>query len=179
MMRPLLTRAAGWVLATALVLVSSCATTFHRTLDQEVAATLTAFEVKNPTLPKLLERAAGYVVFPTVGRVHPKKGVRKDIGVLFVDGEPVEQIELTQVREPGPIRGALYGEIVVLLDQSLVGTLRVDGLAVPNAGNDVGAHVSTAAIAAAESGIVVFTTERDSLLQTESVLGQRLAVAKD
>lgn len=74
---------------------------------------LKRIEAKNKGLPAELEKAAGYAVFPSVGRAGVLLGGGYGHGLVFVRGDPIGEATISQVTLGVQVGGQTFSEIVI------------------------------------------------------------------
>lgn len=86
-------------------------------IQKRVEATLTRLERKDPGLKKLLAKAHGYAVFPSVGKAALVVGGAYGRGAVFEKGKMIGHATLSQVTLGVQIGGDTFTEIVVFHDK--------------------------------------------------------------
>ena len=86
-------------------------------LRKRVEATLTRLERKDPGLKKLLEKAHGYAVFPSVGKAALVIGGAYGRGAVFEKGKMIGYATLAQMTLGVQIGGDTFTEIVIFHDK--------------------------------------------------------------
>ena len=130
----------------------------------------------DPTMQRFFDAAAGYVVLPNVGKGGIGIGGARGKGLLFVDGEAIAEVTMTQLSIGFQWGGQAYTEFVFFEDEETLNTFK--------AGNfEFGAQASAVAIktgistdAAFESGTAVFTQVKGGLMYEASIGGQKFKV---
>ena len=109
-----------WVCALTAVgglLLSGCSTTpksqgARESLDAEAGAAIQSAKSTDPGLQKFFDTAAGYAVFPKVGKAAWIVGGAYGKGMLYEHGQPVGYCSLTQASVGFSAGGAEYTEII-------------------------------------------------------------------
>ena len=147
-------------------------------LEDKAAATLRSMTAKDRTLQPFLDRAAGYVVFPDVGKGGLIVGGAHGRGVLYQNGRPSGFVELSQASIGAQAGAQSYAELIVFQTQRDVN--RVRGNAYTVGGNASAVALSAGAAAATEfkDGVSVFVQPHGGVMAELSVSGQRLKFAE-
>ena len=165
--------------ALAVFLSAGCATApttpaERNELHTDAQATVEQLERRDPSLRATLDRAAGYAVFPTIGKGGMLVGGAFGRGVLFVDHEPVGYVELNQASIGAILGGESFAELIVFETPEAL-------LELEDGEFEVGANASATALttgaAAAtrfEGGVAVFVAPRGGLMVDVSVSGQQI-----
>lgn len=160
--------------------VTACATapttpSEREELRTDALATLEQLERRDPTLRPTLARAAGYAIFPDVGKGGALVGGAFGRGILFVGDVPMGYVELNQASIGAILGGETFTELIVFETANALQEIE-DGEF------EVGAHASataltTGAAAAArfEGGIAVFVVPTGGLMVDVSVNGQQIS----
>src|SRR5437764_7954320 len=106
----------------ALLFSTGCSTaprteTARDTLRDDAQATLSRFEDKDPSLADVINRSAGYAVFPKVGKGGALVGGAFGRGVLFQNGQMIGYCNLEQASVGLQLGGEKYSELLVFKDQ--------------------------------------------------------------
>jgi lipid-binding SYLF domain-containing protein len=133
-------------------------------------------EQRDPTLRPLLDQAAAYVVFPSVGKGAFVVGGAFGRGVLYENHQPTGFVELKQGSIGAQAGGATFSELVVLNDPYAVQAIRAGKF-------KFGANVTAVALTAGAARSAafgrnpnpVFVMSRGGLMVGISVTGQSLA----
>lgn len=146
----------------------------RRSLVAEAEATVDMMMAKDPSLRDVIDRSAGYAVYPNVGAAGAVVGGAYGRGVVFERGRPVGFTELNQGAIGAIIGGQTYSQLIVFHNPAALDRLK--------AGNfDIGAEASAvllkAGIAAAtrvEGGFSIFQMPKGGLMATAAVTGQKI-----
>src|SRR5437762_11602241 len=87
-------------------------------LQSEADAAVAKAKRNDPTLAKVLQDAAGYAVFPTVGKGAVGVGGAYGKGVLYENGVPVGYCDLSQASIGLQLGGQGYTEIIAFENQN-------------------------------------------------------------
>jgi len=145
-------------------------------LQPKVDETIANITEKDPGMQKFFDKAAGYAVFPSVGKGGFGIGGARGKGLLIVNGETVAVVTLTQLTVGFQAGGQAYSEFVFFEDDV--------ALADFTRGNyELGAQASAVAITAGASadanyngGVAIFTAAKGGLMYEATVGGQKFKV---
>ena len=146
----------------------------RRSLVAEADAAVASMTAKDASLRDVIDRSAGYAVYPNVGAAGAIVGGAYGRGVVFEDGRPTGFTELNQGSVGAIIGGQTYAQMIVFENEAALNRLK--------AGNfDIGAEASAVAlkagIAAAtrfEGGLAIFQMPKGGLMATAAVTGQKI-----
>ena len=146
-------------------------------LEPKVATVIATLLEKDPDMQSFFDDAAGYAVFPGVGKGGFGIGGARGTGLLKgSDGETLAVVTLTQLTIGFQAGGQAYSEFIFFEDDlALQNFLR---------GNyELGAQVSAVAVTAGASadaqfndGIAVFTIAKGGLMYEATVGGQKFKI---
>jgi len=157
------------------VLVSVLAP-LHASADEAVSdarATVERFRKKDPDLFKFLESAAGYAVFPTVGKGGFGVGGAYGKGILFERGQPVGKTSLVQLTVGFQLGGQAYSEIVFFETTRTLNAFKDGQFALAAQASAVAVTAGASADARYRDGVAVFTLAKGGLMYEASVGGQK------
>ena len=124
------------------------------------------------TLGNVLDNAAGYAVFPTVGKGAVGVGGAYGKGVLYERGVPVGYCDLTQGSIGFQLGGQSYTEIIVFEDQNAVNHFKSGNFEFSAQATAVALKSGSGANAKFENGVAVFTMNEAGLMYEASIGGQ-------
>ena len=172
--------AIGCVALTALFVISTGCSTSPKTqaekksLVGEADAAVASMTARDPSLRDFIDRGAGYVIFPDVGKAGAIIGGAYGRGVVFERGRPTGFAELNQGSIGAQIGAQSYSELVVFENEVALNRFKADNF-------DLGAEVSAVALKAGaagsarfEGGVAVFQHTRGGLMAAAAVNGQKL-----
>ncbi len=119
--------------AAALLIAGGCATVPGSDIDREhlrerAQAALDDFRKADPSLEdSFVESAAGWAVFPSVGKGGAGYGGAFGRGVVYAGGEPVGYCSLTQASIGFQLGGQVYKELIFFEDQAALAEFREGG----------------------------------------------------
>jgi len=140
---------------------------------KEAQETIEMFKKADPSISKFFSGAAGYAVFPSVGKGAIGIGGAGGSGVLFEKGTPVGKTSLAQVTIGVALGGQAYSEIVFFESASQVTDFKKGSFALAAQATAVAAAAGAAANAPYAHGVAVFTVAKGGLMYEASVGGQK------
>jgi len=144
--------------------------------DAKAQVAIAEFKEKDPSVERFFNKAAAYVVIPTVGKGGLGIGGARGKGLLYENGAITAFVTLTQLTIGFQAGGQAYSEFVFFEDQTALGQFK--------RGNyELGAQASAVAITAGasadanfEGGMAIFTQAKGGLMYEASVGGQKFKV---
>lgn len=144
-------------------------------IEQDAAMVLTKARRTDPTMSRIFDDAAGYAVFPSVGKGAVGIGGAYGKGVLYDDGRAVGYCDLTQGSIGFQLGGQSYSEIIAFetypaMQKFKEGNLRFDAQATA-----VALKSGAGANAKFTDGVAVFTMDEAGLMFEASIGGQKFS----
>jgi lipid-binding SYLF domain-containing protein len=135
---------------------------------------LNAMIQKDPDLAPTLERAAGYAVFPKIGKGGFVVGAAYGRGILYDHGHQAGYVELNQGSVGAQIGAQSFAELIVFLRDEDVQSLKNGEFSV--GGNVSAVALTNGAAAGADltQGVAVFVLPHGGLMAELSVSGQKI-----
>lgn len=144
-----------------------------RELRQEAARTLAAFKRKDPSLSRFFKSAAGWAVFPTVGKAGFWLGGAYGKGVVYKRGGSIAgYTTLKQVTVGFQFGGQAYSEIIFFKDRAALRRFQQEKLEFDAQASAVAADKGASLDADYHGGVAVFTMTKGGLMAEASVGGQ-------
>ncbi len=145
-------------------------------LEPKVAETVEKILEKDSGMQSFFDKAAGYAVFPNVGKGGFGIGGARGKGLLKEGGETTAVVTLTQLTFGFQAGGQAYSEFIFFEDDIALGNFK--------RGNyELGAQASAVAITAGASadadfnkGVAIFTQAKGGLMYEATVGGQKFKV---
>lgn len=144
-------------------------------IRQQSTQTLKDFRKKDPSLKRFFNNAAGWAVFPTVGKGGFGIGGAYGEGVLYEGGKVVGYADLKQVTIGFQLGGQAYSEIIFFKNKAAVERFKSDNLEFDAQISAVAATKGAAANADYSSNVAVFTLVKGGLMYEASVGGQHFS----
>jgi lipid-binding SYLF domain-containing protein len=162
-----------------LLALSACATApksaaSKASLEDNSIATLNAMIRKDPGLENRLRDAAGYAVFPSIGKGGFIAGAAYGRGILYQNGRSVGFVELNQVSLGAQIGPQTIAEVIVFLDQAKVEQLKGGKFSLDANASAVVLTTGAAATAPFQNGVGVFVMPKGGAMAELSVSGQQI-----
>jgi len=159
-------------------LAAGCATA-HSTVEkrddlgEKVQAAIARAKEEDPGLKEFFDEAAGYAVFPTVGKGAIVVGGAYGKGELFEDGKLVGYCDLTQASIGLALGGQAYTEFIFFETKDDLDNFKYTDFTFAAQASAVALKSGASANAKYADGIVVFTMSQAGLMGEASIGGQR------
>lgn len=144
-------------------------------LSTEVQASLEAAKGTDPGLQRFFDTAAGYAVFPTVGKGAVGVGGAYGRGQLFERGRLVGYCTLTQASIGLALGGQSYTELIFFEDQEALNRFKSGNYAFAAQASAVALRSGASANARYAEGVAVFTMGEAGLMAEASIGGQKFS----
>lgn len=141
-------------------------------LQREAAETIRAFQQKDPSLSRFFQSAAGWAVFPTVGKAGFWVGGAYGEGVVYEGGKAIGFSELKQLSVGFQFGGQAYSEIIFFKNKAAIDRFKAEKLEFDAQASAVIADKGAAMNADYTGGVAVFTMVKGGLMAEASVGGQ-------
>jgi len=136
-------------------------------------ATIATFKKTDPKIDKFFGSAAGYAVFPTIGKGGFVVGGAGGDGVLFVGGKPVGRSSMGQATIGLQLGGQAFSEIIFFETPATLSDFQKGNFALAAQASAVAISAGAAAQANYEHGVAIFTATKTGLMYEASVGGQK------
>jgi lipid-binding SYLF domain-containing protein len=162
------------------LLLSGCSTT-PKTAEGQAQLTARSEEAialakqTDPGLQKFFDSAAGYAVFPSVGKGAIGVGGAYGRGEVFEGGKPVGYATLTQASIGLALGGQTYTELIFFENQAALDRFKSGNFAFAAQVSAVALKSGVSANAKYEDGVAVFTLGQAGLMYEASIGGQKFA----
>lgn len=144
-------------------------------IEKDAGAVLAAAKAADPTLGPVFSSAAGYAVFPTVGKAAAGFGGAYGKGVLYEDGRVVGYCDLTQATIGMQLGGQSYSEIIAFETNEAVEIFKQGNLGFTAQATAVALKSGAGANAKYTDGVAVFTMDEAGLMYEAAVGGQNFS----
>lgn len=144
-------------------------------IEQKAAMALAKAQRNDPTLVNVFDRAAGYAVFPSVGKGAVGIGGAYGKGVLYEDGNAIGYCALTQGSIGFQLGGQSYTEIICFETQQNVDNFKQGNFRFGAQATAVAIKSGAGANAKFANGVAVFTMDETGLMYEASVGGQKFS----
>jgi lipid-binding SYLF domain-containing protein len=131
------------------------------------------FKKKDPSMQAFFDQAAGYAVFPTVGKAGIGIGGARGKGLLFEGHQPSGRVTLTQVTVGLQWGGQAYSEIIFFEDAETLTHFKRGNFEFAAQASAIAATLGASADANYEHGVAVFTLAKGGLMYEASIGGQK------
>jgi lipid-binding SYLF domain-containing protein len=131
------------------------------------------FKNADPTLQSTLNSAAGYAVFPNVGKGGFIVGGAHGTGCVFQNGQVIGQATMTQATIGAQAGGQSYSELIVFQDQNALNNFKNGTLEMRAGVSAVAASQGASQVARYNQGVADFTLARRVLMAEAAVGGQK------
>jgi lipid-binding SYLF domain-containing protein len=164
--------------AITMVVLSACSTAPSSVqgktdIRKDAATAFSKAQVSDPSLTGVLRSAAGYAVFPSIGKGGAVVGGAYGKGVLYVNGSQVGFCDLSQASIGAQLGAQVYTEIVCFEDSKSVDHFRQGKLNFDAQASAVALKSGAGANAKYKNGVAVFTMDEAGLMAEASIGGQR------
>lgn len=143
--------------------------------EKKARDTVAAFKKTDKSLKAFFDKAAGYAVFPTVGKGAIGIGGAHGKGTVFAKGTPVGATTLTQVTIGFQLGGQSYSQIIFFKDKATLDKFKTGKFEFSAQASAVAATEGAAATADYSGGVAVFTMAKGGLMYEASIGGQKFS----
>lgn len=147
-------------------------------LDEEVAEARATFVKKDASLEKEIGSAAGYALFPSVGKGGIGIGGARGTGQVIARGGAVAKATLTQVSIGLQLGGQKYAELILFENRQALDSFLSGSFTLAAQASAVAATSGAAANAKYSGGVKVITMAIGGLMYEASVGGQKFNVTR-
>jgi lipid-binding SYLF domain-containing protein len=144
-------------------------------IRDEADTALATAQKNDPSLTPLLNSAAGYAVFPTVGKGAIGVGGAYGRGVLYEGGRQVGYCDLSQGSIGLQLGGQAYTQIILFENQAALEKFKTGNLAFAAQATAVALKSGAGANAKYADGVAVFTMGESGLMYEASIGGQKFS----
>jgi lipid-binding SYLF domain-containing protein len=142
-------------------------------LRKDVDRTLARFKQTDPGIAKLLGSAAGYAVFPRIGKGGFIVGGAGGRGLVFERGKLVGSARMSQVTVGAQIGGQVYSQLILFENASALARFKQSRFEMAAQTSAVVAAEGAARTARYSLGMLVFTLPVQGLMAEASIGGQK------
>lgn len=132
-----------------------------------------AFVKSDPSMENLFKHAAGYAIFPNVGKGAVGLGGAAGKGAVHANGEMVGTAQMVQVTVGAQAGGQAYREIVFFENKDALDHFMKNKLEFSGQASAIAVKSGAAANANYRNGVVVFSQEKGGLMLEASLGGQK------
>jgi len=145
------------------------------TLQDRSIAVLDRFKTEDPTVDPFLSHAAGYAIFPSVGKGAAVVGGAYGRGVLYQHGQMVGYCDMTQASVGPQLGGQKYSELIVFETPDALNRFKQNDVTFAANASAIALKSGGAASAKYENGVAVFTRADTGLMAEAAIGGQRFS----
>lgn len=162
------------------VLLVGCSTTpkseeDRTALESKVDKTIAEARKQDSSLGEFFDEAAGYAVFPKVGKGAVGVGGAYGRGMLYEGGRPVGYCSLTQATIGLALGGQAYSEIICFETPAALSKFKSGNFAFAAQATAVALKSGAGANAEYADGVAVFTMGEAGLMYEASIGGQKFS----
>jgi lipid-binding SYLF domain-containing protein len=144
-------------------------------LSGKVQAAIGLAKKEDPGLKKFFDEAAGYAIFPTVGKGAIGIGGAYGKGELYEGGQLVGYCDLTQASIGLALGGQGYTEFIFFETKAAVDSFKSGNFAFAAQASAVALKSGVSANAKYGNGVAVFTMDEAGLMYEASIGGQKFS----
>ena len=124
-------------------------------------------------LSKLFETAAGYVIFPNVGKGAVGVGGASGNGIVYEHGKMIGKAKMSQVSVGFQVGGQAYRELIFFENKETLDRFKKNKVEFSAQASAVAATAGASANAKYTDGIMIYTQQKGGLMYEASVGGQK------
>lgn len=143
-------------------------------LEEDASAALTRMTTRDPSLKPFLDRAYGYVIFPSIGKGGLGVGGAYGRGVVYQGGQAVGYADVTQATIGLQIGGQAYTQLIAFEDLATFNAFKANTLTFSANASAVAIKAGAGAATQFQNGTAVFTDSESGLMGEATVGGQQL-----
>ncbi len=144
--------------------------------DEKAQVALAAFLEKDAKVQSFIDKAAGYVVIPTVGKGGLGIGGARGKGVLYEGGAVTAVVTLTQLSFGFQWGGQAYSEFIFFEDAATLENFKRGNYEMSAQASAVAITAGASADAEFNGGMAIFTQAKGGLMYEASIGGQKFKV---
>lgn len=146
-------------------------------IQLSVAKAILDIQKKDPGMTEFFEGAAGYAVFPKVGKGGIGIGGAHGKGLVIVGDKAIADTSLSQVTIGFQLGGQVYAQFVFFEDETALGHFQRGNFEMGAQASAVAATAGASADANYDSGVAVFTNVGGGLMYEATISGQKFKYA--
>ena len=144
--------------------------------DEKAQVALAAFKEKDSKVQGFIDKSAGYVVIPTVGKAGLGIGGARGKGVLYENGAVTAVITLSQLSFGFQWGGQAYSEFIFFEDAATLENFKRGNFELNAQASAVAVTAGASADAEFNGGMAIFTQAKGGLMYEAAVGGQKFKV---
>jgi lipid-binding SYLF domain-containing protein len=142
-------------------------------LQLDVAKAILAIKKADPGIETFFENAAGYAVYPSVGKGGIVVGGAYGKGLVIVGGQVDGRTTMTQATLGLQLGGQVYSEFIFFKDEAAIANFRRGNIEFGAQASAVAATAGASADTSYDKGVAVFTHAGGGLMVEGSIGGQK------
>ena len=142
-------------------------------LQLDVAKAILDIQKADPGIKKFFDGAAGYAVFPKVGKGGMGVGGAYGKGLLIVDDKAVGNTSLSQVTVGFQLGGQVYQQFIFFKDAAALQSFQRGNFELGAQASAVAVTLGASADANYDKGVAVFTHVSGGLMYEATISGQK------
>ena len=150
----------------------------EKELIQDCDSAKAEFIQTDPSLSKYFASAAGYVIFPNVGKGAVGIGGASGNGIVYEKGRMIGKAKLSQVSVGFQLGGQAYRELIFFENQEALDRFKKNKVELSAQASAVAATAGASANAKYSDGVMIYTQQKGGLMYEASVGGQKFKFTK-
>ena len=147
-------------------------------LIQDCDSAKAEFIKTDPSLSNLFANAAGYVIFPNVGKGAVGIGGASGNGIVYEKGKMIGKAKMSQVSVGFQVGGQAYRELIFFENQEALDRFKKNNVELSAQASAVAATAGASANAKYREGVMIYTQQKGGLMYEASVGGQKFKFTK-
>jgi len=143
------------------------------TLQLDAARAIIDVKNADPGIEKFFESAAGYAVFPKVGKAGIGVGGAHGKGLVIVGDKAIGKTSLSQVTVGFQLGGQVYQQFIFFRDETALGNFQRGNFELGAQASAVAVTLGASADADYDKGVAVFTHVSGGLMYEATISGQK------
>ena len=145
----------------------------EKSLIDDCNAAKAEFIKTDALLSKLFETAAGYVIFPNVGKGAVGVGGASGNGIVYEHGKMIGKAKMSQVSVGFQVGGQAYRELIFFENKETLDRFKKNKVEFSAQASAVAATAGASANAKYREGVMIYTQQKGGLMYEASVGGQK------
>ena len=150
----------------------------EKEIIQDCDSAKAEFIQTDPSLSKFFASAAGYVIFPNVGKGAVGIGGASGNGIVYEKGRMIGKAKLSQVSVGFQLGGQAYRELIFFENQEALDRFKKNKVELSAQASAVAATAGASANAKYSDGVMIYTQQKGGLMYEASVGGQKFKFTK-
>jgi len=150
----------------------------EKELIQDCDSAKAEFIQTDASLSNLFGSAAGYVIFPNVGKGAVGIGGASGNGIVYERGVMIGKAKMSQVSVGFQLGGQAYRELIFFENQESIDRFKKNKVEFSAQASAVAATAGASANAKYHEGVMIYTQQKGGLMYEASVGGQKFKFSK-